>query len=69
MSMGQSECRCGVLMVGAEPTAARNWNPDCLEHGTESAWWNSDEQKVRRAAQSERLRALQVQARDARHGR
>lgn len=59
-------CVCGVLHVGWHSTGARNWNPDCLEHGLKSAWWNSDAENLKREAQSITLRALQKQAREAR---
>ena len=59
-------CTCGVIKVGGRPTDSRNWNPDCPEHGTESVWWRSPEQVARRGAQSERLRDLNRQAREAR---
>jgi len=59
-------CTCARLMLGSTPTESRNWNPDCPEHGTESQWWRSDEQVAKRQADSERLRDLQAQAREAR---
>ncbi len=37
-------CTCGRIVLGSEAADARNWNPDCPEHGTESVWWNSDAQ-------------------------
>lgn len=55
-------CRCYTLKVGGKPTAAREWNPDCPEHGVMSAWWNSDEQVAKREADSIRLRDLQLEA-------
>ena len=61
-----SECRCARLCVGMEVTEHRNWNPDCPEHGTESAWWRSPEQVEARRQQNERLRDLQRQARERR---
>ncbi|MFB7738240.1 hypothetical protein ACFC08_28405 [Streptomyces sp. NPDC056112] len=47
-------------------TDARNWNPDCTEHGTASAWWNSEEQQAARAARREHLIDLWRRAREAR---
>lgn len=60
------ECTCGRIRVGNNLTEARNWNPDCEEHGRDSDWWNSPEQVAARERQSERLRDLQEQARRAR---
>lgn len=59
-------CVCGRVFVGNHDSGSRNWNPDCPEHGTESEWWNSDEQREVRAAMNDRLRVLQRQAREAR---
>jgi hypothetical protein len=61
-----SPCRCGRIMIDREAVGARNWNPDCPEHGTHSEWWSSPEQVERRGAQSAHLRDLQAQARAAR---
>jgi hypothetical protein len=52
--------------VGNNLTEARNWNPDCDEHGRCSVWWNSSEQVEHRRIQNERLADLQQQARRAR---
>jgi hypothetical protein len=49
-------------------TDARNWNQDCAEHGTASAWWNSKEQRAERAARREQLTDLWRRARAARAG-
>ncbi len=62
MTTPDPECRCGRMSIGE----SRNWNPDCPEHGTTSAWWNSPEQKVKRQDQSDRLRDLQRRAAEAR---
>lgn len=55
-------CRCSKLSIGN----SRNWNPDCPEHGVGTAWYTSPEQVAKRKAQSDRLRDLQKQAREAR---
>lgn len=60
------DCTCGRIAVGMTVTNARNWHPDCVEHGTASAWWNSEEQRAARAATRERLIDLQRRAREAR---
>jgi hypothetical protein len=62
-------CTCPYLKVGGRPTESRNWNPDCAEHGLQSEWFQSDEQKRKREAQSIVLRGLQAQARAARNAR
>jgi hypothetical protein len=61
-----SRCTCPQIMVGTHVSGARNWKHSCPEHGVESEWWNSPEQIAKRKADSERLRDLQVQAREAR---
>lgn len=61
-----ASCTCGRLCVGSTVTEHRNWNPDCDEHGTASAWWKSPEQVAKREAQNARSRDLQRQAREAR---
>lgn len=58
-----SVCRCSKLSVGD----SRNWNPDCPEHGVDSEWWNSPEQKAKIKAQNDRTRDLQRRAREARN--
>jgi hypothetical protein len=58
-------CTCGRIKIGSEVTENRNWNPDCPDHGTSSAWWNSNEQTEKRNQANERLRSLQKQAREA----
>ena len=55
-------CICPQLVVGHHLSEARNWKPSCPEHGVESEWWNSDEQKAKRKADSQRLRDLQARA-------
>jgi hypothetical protein len=62
------ECRCSRLHVGSTPTDSFNWNPDCPVHGVGTAWYTSPEQVAKRAAQSERVRDLQAQARAKRGG-
>ena len=59
------QCTCGVVKVGGKPTSSRNWNPECPEHGLESAWWSSPAQAARREVDSQRLRELQARAREA----
>ena len=59
-------CTCGHVRIGGELTGARNWNPDCAVHGLGSHWYRSPEQVAKRAAQNDRLRDLQAQARAAR---
>lgn len=57
-----ARCSCARMQIGD----SRNWNPDCAVHGVSTEWYRSDEQVERRRVQSERLRDLQRQARDAR---
>lgn len=59
-------CECGHIKIGTEDFGARNWSPDCPEHGLKSNWWNSKEQQTKREEQNDRLRDLQRQAREAR---
>ena len=59
-------CTCGRIVVGTTVTNNRNWNPDCIHHGTESKWWNSPEEVARREAQRQRSAELQRQAREKR---
>jgi len=61
-----TECSCPRLALGLQVTEARNWNPDCPEHGIESPWWHSEEQRAERAASRSRLLELQRRAREAR---
>jgi len=61
-----SACTCGRIAIGMEVTELRNWNPDCVEHGTTSEWWNSPEQREKRDQQNARLVELQLRAREAR---
>ncbi len=55
-------CRCARLKVGGTLTNNREWNPDCVEHGVMSAWWNDPDRVARREAESIRLRDLQLEA-------
>ena len=55
-------------MLGSEATGSRNWDPDCPEHGTESAWWRSDVQVAHRRYDGARLRVIQAVARLRRNG-
>ncbi len=59
-------CTCGRIAIGMTITENRNWNPDCSEHGTDSAWWSSSEQIAKREAQNQRSRDLQTRAAEAR---
>lgn len=59
-------CTCGRIKIGMEVTEHRNWNPDCVEHGLDSAWWKSPEQVAKRHIDNERLHNLQERAREAR---
>jgi hypothetical protein len=59
-------CTCGRIMLGHTDSGSRNWNPDCEEHGVNSAWYNSETQMVKRAAARERTIDLQRRAREAR---
>ena len=61
--MTEPICTCAHIRIGFEVTEARNWNPDCPEHGISSTWWNSDEQQTRRKRADRHLRALQRLAR------
>ena len=63
---GTDGCTCPFLMLGSERTEARNWDPDCPEHGVASAWYRSPEQVALRSARSRRLRDIQETARLAR---
>ena len=60
-------CSCGRIKVGMEVTEARNWNPDCPEHGLGTFWWKTVG-KPRQDEQNARLRELQARAREARNG-
>lgn len=61
-----AECTCPHIMLGSKKTEQKNWNPDCLAHGTESEWWNSDEQVAKRKEDRERLIEMQRLAREKR---
>lgn len=68
--MGPSPaCACPHIKLGSEFTEARNWSPDCIEHGTDSAWWNSEPEVAKRQLQATRLRVLGVLAQLRRSGR
>lgn len=60
-------CTCGRVVVGMKVTNNRNWDPDCIHHGTESRWWNSPEEVARREAQRQQLEELWAKAREKRH--
>jgi hypothetical protein len=59
-------CTCRIVRVGGRPTGSHNWDAQCPEHGTASAWWKSPEQVARRESDSRRLRDLQELARSRR---
>jgi len=59
-------CTCGRIAIGMEVTEQRNWNPDCVEHGEGTDWYNDPERVAKRALYRERLIDLQRQAREAR---
>ena len=61
-------CTCGRIVLGSEATGSRNWNPDCPEHGIETAWWRSDVQVAHRRYDGARLRVIQAVARLRRNG-
>lgn len=62
-------CTCPRIKLGSEFTEARNWSPDCIEHGTDSAWWNSEPEVAKRELQGTRLRVLDTLARLRRKNR
>jgi hypothetical protein len=67
MNVGErNECSCARIKVGSEITEHRNWNPNCVEHGLDSAWWSSDEQVAKRQEQNDRLKVLQQRAKELR---
>lgn len=59
-------CECGRIALGLEVTEARNWNPECPEHGVASEWWNCEEQVQDRIRRRVELAKLQARAREAR---
>ena len=56
-------CVCGELKIGSELTGAKNWDPECEQHGLVSEWWNSDAVRAKREIDSDRLSRLQELAR------
>jgi hypothetical protein len=54
-------CSCARVHVSDVPFGL-SWNPDCVVHGTRSAWWNSPGQRHIRLLDSDRLRVLQALA-------
>ena len=64
--MASDTCTCGRIKIGLEVTDARNWNPDCTEHGANSEWWNSPEQVAKRDEQRMTLLVLYAKGRAAR---
>ena len=61
-----TRCTCRPILLKGEDTGSRNLDPDCPEHGEDSAWYNSPEQIAHRAERSKRLRDLYQQARISR---
>lgn len=61
-------CACRRLNIGMTRSDSRNWNPQCPTHGTDSDWYRSPEQRARREAQDDRLKAMQSEARRVRNG-
>lgn len=66
--MFNMQCTCPHLKIGTKVLESRNWNPDCEEHGVDSAWYNSEEETKIRNAQRERTTALQKLASKRRNG-
>lgn len=62
------KCECSHLRLNGEITGTRNLNPDCPEHGFDSAWWKSPEQVARREAENAKLAALRAEAERVRQG-
>jgi len=61
-----SKCICSHIQIGTKTSNAKNLNPDCPLHGTDSVWYNSPEQVKKREERSQRLRELYDTARKAR---
>lgn len=61
MSTSTNTCSCAPIHVGGEAFGT-NWDPDCVVHGTRSAWWNSPGQRHIRLLDGDRLRVLQALA-------
>lgn len=55
-------CNCSSIQIGTKTSEHKNLNPNCPLHGFNSDWYQSKEQVERRQKQSERLKALQLQA-------
>jgi len=64
--MTEDNCTCGRIAIGMEVTEARNWNPECKEHGWSSDWYATPERVQKRAEQDRKLRELQKKAAAAR---
>lgn len=62
------ECECARVYVGTQLSDNRNWNPDCPQHGIQSAWWKSPEQVMLRRQKADQLADLQAKARAAKGG-
>jgi len=61
-----SKCICSHIQIGTKTSNAKNLNPDCPLHGTDSMWYNSPKQVKKREERSQRLRELYDAARKAR---
>jgi hypothetical protein len=59
-------CSCSEVRIDGVGQGAFNWNPDCYQHGLDSAWWKSPEQVLKRQNDSQRHRVLQTKDRHAR---
>jgi hypothetical protein len=59
-------CTCRRILLKGQDSGSRSLDPDCPEHGEQSAWYNSPEQVERRKQRSQRLIDAQKQARAAR---
>lgn len=61
-----TNCTCSFLQIGTKKTDHKNFNPDCPLHGFDSEWYQSKEETNKRQKQSERLRSLFAQSKQAR---
>jgi hypothetical protein len=60
-------CTCARIHVGMTVTGARDWSPDCLVHGLDTAWWEHTG-RPRQQVQNQRLIVLQGLAAHKRNG-
>lgn len=61
-------CACPELHVGSDPSGTRNWNPDCVAHGTASSWYQHPDQVAERNNSNARLEAMYAEVRRVREG-